>query len=29
VAFRIDPATSIPEAWANWLYWHGRLESEP
>lgn len=26
IAFRIDPACSIPEAWANWLYWHGALE---
>lgn len=26
VAFRIDPALSIPDAWANWLYWHGALE---
>ncbi|MBT8469212.1 MAG: HNH endonuclease [Myxococcales bacterium] len=29
VAFRVDPASSIPEAWANWVYWHGRLESDP
>jgi len=29
IAFRIDPATSVPEAWANWVYWHGRLESAP
>ena len=21
VAFRVDPASSIPEAWANWVYW--------
>ncbi len=26
VAFRIDAASSVPEAWANWLYWHGTLE---
>ena len=29
IAFRVDPACSVPEAWANWLYWHGRLEEEP
>jgi 5-methylcytosine-specific restriction endonuclease McrA len=29
VAFRVDPASSIPEAWANWVYWHGRLQSDP
>ena len=28
VAFRIDPACSVPEAWTNWLYWHGALEEE-
>lgn len=26
VAFRIDPSLNIPDAWANWLYWHGALE---
>lgn len=26
IAFRIDPATSIPEAWVNWVYWHGTLD---
>jgi len=26
IAFRVDPACSAPEAWANWLYWHGTLE---
>ena len=25
IAFRIDPACTVPEAWANWLYWHGTL----
>jgi 5-methylcytosine-specific restriction endonuclease McrA len=25
VAFHVDEADSIPEAWANWLYWHGKL----
>jgi len=28
IAFRIDPACSVPEAWANWLYWHGTLEED-
>jgi len=28
VAFRVDNASSIPEAWANWLYWHGALEQD-
>lgn len=28
IAFRIDPACSVPEAWANWLYWHGALEED-
>lgn len=27
IAFRIDPACSMPEAWANWVYWHGELEA--
>ncbi|MEM7608766.1 MAG: HNH endonuclease [Myxococcota bacterium] len=26
VAFRVDPARSVPEAWANWLYWHGSIK---
>lgn len=26
VAFRLDPVMSIPDAWANWLYWHGSLQ---
>ncbi len=26
IAFRIDPACSIPDAWANWVYWHGTLD---
>ena len=29
VAFRIDPACSVPEAWTNWIYWHGALEEDP
>jgi 5-methylcytosine-specific restriction endonuclease McrA len=28
VAFRIDPACSVPEAWMNWVYWHGTLEED-
>jgi hypothetical protein len=27
IAFRIDPACNLPEAWANWVYWHGELET--
>ena len=26
VVFHIDRATSVPEAWTNWVYWHGALE---
>lgn len=26
IAFRVDETHSIPDAWANWLYWHGALE---
>ncbi len=26
VAFRMDPSSRFPEAWASWLYWHGSLE---
>lgn len=28
VAFRIEPASNIPEAWTNWVYWHGALEED-
>ena len=28
VSFQVDPACSIPEAWTNWVYWHGALEDE-
>lgn len=28
VAFRLDRSDSIPDAWANWLYWHGALEQD-
>lgn len=28
VAFRVDPTCSIPEAWTNWIYWHGALEED-
>jgi len=29
VPFRIDRSTSVPDAWASWLYWHGTLEEDP
>ncbi len=25
VVFRVDQTASVPEAWANWLYWNGSL----
>lgn len=28
VGFRIERAMSIPDQWANWLYWQGELESD-
>ncbi|MGE0789557.1 MAG: HNH endonuclease [Sandaracinaceae bacterium] len=28
IAFRVDPACSIPDAWVNWIYWHGALDEE-
>ena len=28
VAYHIDAADSIPEAWTNWVYWHGELEHD-
>jgi len=28
IAFRIDSSCSIPEAWLNWVYWHGALEED-
>ena len=28
IAFRIDPACSVPEAWTHWIYWHGALEED-
>lgn len=28
VAFHFDHADSIPNAWANWVYWHGELEQD-
>lgn len=27
VAFRVDGFSSVPEAWANYIYWQGELES--
>ena len=29
VAFKLDPSLSMPEAWINWVYWHGKLDEEP
>lgn len=29
VAFKIDPSLSMPDAWINWVYWHGKLDEEP
>jgi 5-methylcytosine-specific restriction endonuclease McrA len=29
VAFKVDPSLSVPEAWINWVYWHGKLDEEP
>lgn len=26
VAFHLDAGDSVPDAWANWVYWHGKLE---
>ena len=26
VAFHFDCCESIPEAWVNWIYWHGELQ---
>jgi 5-methylcytosine-specific restriction endonuclease McrA len=28
LSFRIDPAYSVPEAWMNWVYWHGALDQD-
>ena len=28
IAFRIDPACSIPDQWVSWIYWHGSLEED-
>jgi 5-methylcytosine-specific restriction endonuclease McrA len=28
VAYHIDASDSIPDAWRNWVYWHGKLESD-
>jgi 5-methylcytosine-specific restriction endonuclease McrA len=28
VAFHIDASETIPEAWVNWVYWHGKLEED-
>jgi hypothetical protein len=29
VAFKLDPSLSVPDAWINWVYWHGTLDEEP
>ena len=26
VAFHIDTSESLPDQWASWVYWHGRIE---
>lgn len=26
VVFRFDKRDSIPDAWASWIYWHGKLQ---
>lgn len=26
VTFRIDPQATLPDQWANWVFWHGALE---
>jgi 5-methylcytosine-specific restriction endonuclease McrA len=28
VVFRIEPQTTIPDQWANYVYWHGKLDEE-
>lgn len=28
VGFRVERSMSIPDQWANWLYWHGKLDEE-
>jgi 5-methylcytosine-specific restriction endonuclease McrA len=28
VAFHIDQSDTVPEAWRNFLYWHGKLEED-
>jgi len=28
VVFHVDRTWSVPEAWANWLYWHAALEED-
>lgn len=27
-AFYIDSQASVPDQWASWIYWHGKLEEE-
>ena len=28
VSFHLEETDSIPDAWRNWCYWHGKLESD-
>lgn len=28
LTFAIDPTCSVPEGWAQWVYWHGALEQD-
>lgn len=28
VGFRIERSMTIPDQWANWLYWHGQLDED-
>lgn len=28
VGFRVEASMSIPDQWANWMYWHGKLDEE-
>lgn len=28
VAFHVDMSESLPEQWASWIYWHGKLDED-
>lgn len=28
IGFRIESSMSIPDQWANWLFWHGQLDED-